>query len=219
MVITRIVKKTYDFIKMCSLIEKWRRRNKDNYTTLGNYFNIDCVSVGRKTYGEINVLTNNSKYRLRIGSFCSIAPNVMFILASDHEMHTFSTYPFKVKCAYSTVHEAISKGDIHIDDDVWIGYGAVILSGVHIGQGAVVAAGSLVSKDVPPYAVAAGVPAKVIKYRFEEPVISILLKTDFNAFSDEFIRQNMGQIYKKISVPDDLEWLPEIRKERKECIL
>lgn len=71
-------------------------------------------------------------------------------------------------CLQKVKHEATSKGDIVVKDDVWIGYGSIILSGVHIGQGAVIAAGSVVSHDVPPYAIVGGVPARLIKYRFSE---------------------------------------------------
>lgn len=84
-------------------------------------------------------------------------------------MSGVSTYPFKRKLFHGG-EEAVSKGDIIVGDDVWVGYGATILSGVHIGQGAVIAAGAVVNKDVPPYAIVGGIPAKVIKYRFSESV-------------------------------------------------
>ena len=71
-------------------------------------------------------------------------------------------------CLFDGIDEATSKGDIIVQDDVWIGYGATILSGLTIGQGAVIAAGSVVTKDVTPYSVVAGVPARVIKYHFGE---------------------------------------------------
>ena len=103
-----------------------------------------------------------------IGNYISIAQNVHFLLDVEHFANHISTYPFKVKLLHSQKSESFSKGDIIIDDDVWIGYGATILSGVRIGQGAVVATGAVVTSDVPPYAIVGGVPAKVIKYRNEK---------------------------------------------------
>ena len=90
---------------------------------------------------------------------------------------------------YFNVEDATSKGDILIGDDVWIGERAVILSGVEIGRGAIVAAGAVVSKSIPPYAIAAGVPAKVVKYRFDDDLISELLKIDFDKIDVEFIKR------------------------------
>ena len=82
---------------------------------------------------------------------------------AGHTLNNISTYPFKTALLNYKNEEAISKGNIIIDDDVWIGFGATIMSGVHIGQGAVIAAGSVVTKDVPPVAVAAGNPVRFIK--------------------------------------------------------
>jgi serine acetyltransferase len=109
--------------------------------------------------------------------------------------------------------EAVSKGDIVVGDDVWIGYGATILSGVHIGQGAVVAAGALVAKDVPPYAIVGGVPAKVIKYRFEPALIERLLEIDYSQLDDATIREHADDLYNGLKSSDQLDWFP--KKERK----
>ncbi|MDY6420297.1 MAG: CatB-related O-acetyltransferase [Succinivibrio dextrinosolvens] len=116
----------------------------------------------------MNILDNNSLSKLKIGSFCSIAPKVTFILNSDHYTNNLSSFPFKVMCLGSHKSEAISYGDIVVDDDVWIGYGATILSGIHVGQGAIIAAGAVVSKDVPPYAIVGGVPARIINSSFPD---------------------------------------------------
>ena len=101
----------------------------------------------------------------------------------DHLM----TYPVQELITRDGL-DAGSKGDIQVDDDVWIGCNAMILSGVHIHQGAVVAAGAIVTKDVPPYAIVAGIPAKVVGYRFEEELREKLLKIDFTKIDEEFIR-------------------------------
>jgi len=111
--------------------------------------------------------------------------------------------------------EAFSKGDITVDDDVWIGYGVTILSGVHIGQGAVVAAGAVVTHDVPPYAIVGGVPAKMIKYRFTPPVIDYMLTLDYGALTEELIKVHVNDLYTEIDGMEleDIEklfsWFPK----------
>ena len=128
-----------------------------------------------------------------------------------------STYPFRVGILGDKI-EAFGKGDITVDDDVWIGFGATILSGVHIHQGAVVAAGAVVSKDVPPYAIVGGTPAKVIRYRFEKPVIDFLLTLDYGKLDEELIRQYVDELYKPIGGMklDDIKelysWFPKQSK-------
>lgn len=94
--------------------------------------------------------------------------------------------------------DAISKGDIIVDDDVWIGYGAIILSGVHISQGAIIAAGAVVTKDVPPYAIVGGVPANILKYRFSKEIIQELLKIDYEHLNPQIILKNKKIVYQKI---------------------
>lgn len=139
------------------------KKNKHNFTIVENCFNFSKVTVGKYTYGPIKALSfGNNNEKLVIGSFCSIAKEVTFLLGGAHNYQTLSTYPFPVKWFSE---DTPSKGPIIIDDDVWIGYKATILSGVHIGQGAVIAAGAVVTKDVPAYSIVGGVPAKVIKFK------------------------------------------------------
>ena len=95
--------------------------------------------------------------------------------------------------------EAKSKGDIIIKDDVWIGTNAIILSGVTIGQGAIIAAGAVVTKDVPPYAIAGGNPAQIIKYRFEPEIIEKLKKFDYSKLTEEKIQKLGLKLYKEIT--------------------
>lgn len=134
-------------------IRKWRKKNLHNKTMPVNDFDFNSVSVGNYTYGGIQVCNYNLYEKLDIGNFCSIASETMFVLNADHNVNTISSFPFKVKCLGVEKFEALSKGDIIVGDDVWIGYRATILSGVHIGQGAVIAAGAVVTRDVPPYAI------------------------------------------------------------------
>ena len=111
-------------------------------------------------------------------------------------MNTFSTYPFKVM-VLGEKREAWSKGPIIVEDDVWIGTRAIILSGVRIGKGAVIAAGTVVTKDIPPYAIVGGNPAKIIKFRFEQDVINELMKVDFAKIDKNFISTNIDLLYNR----------------------
>ena len=187
---------------------KWRQANRHNYTHVKQAFHMDLVQVGIMTYGQINVFQSNEYNRVSIGHYCSIADEVCFLVSADHEPKRISTYPFKAKCLTGEM-EALSKGDIVVEDDVWIGYGATILSGVRIGQGAVVAAGAVVTKDIPPYAIVAGVPAKVIKYRFEPELIHQLMRIDYSKLDKELIRGHIDELYQTLDSVDQLGWMPK----------
>lgn len=176
----------------------WRRMNAHNETIPGNFIELSKVSIGRRTYGTINVWHwGHPDEYLRIGHFCSIGAGVEFYLGGNHSMSGFSTFPFKVKY-FGHHHEALSKGPIVVGDDVWIGNRATVHSGVKIGQGAVVAAGAVVTKDVPPYCIVAGNPARVIRERVPQEVAQELLKLDFGSITDESIRTNSGLLYSSL---------------------
>jgi len=194
-------------VKLYALKKKWREKNKNNKTTIEHLVPIDQIEIGNFSYGEINVLSWNDKHTLKIGSFCSIGPKVTFLLDADHYINHISSYPFKAQILDDS-KEAIGKGDIVLEDDVWIGFGATILSGVHIGQGAVIAAGAVVVKDIPPYAIVGGVPANVIKYRFSREIIEELLKIDFDGVGENMIRQHRHDLYAELTDVDQLGWLP-----------
>jgi len=187
---------------------KWRRMNAHNYTRAVNEFEAALVQVGKYTYGSLHVLDSAKREKLIIGNYCSVAKDVTFVLSADHPTNTISTYPFKVKCLGSQPYEAISKGNIVVEDDVWIGYGATILSGVHIGQGAVVAAGAVVTKDVPPYAIVGGVPAKVIKYRFRPEIIDALMNVDYSKLDKKMIQEHIEDLYQELTDIEQLQWMP-----------
>ena len=195
-------------VKSNKLKRIWRKKNSSNDTHAMNQFNFDNVSVGRYSYGELNVVDFCDSHKLVIGNYVSIAQNVTFLLNGEHYIDHISSFPFKVKVMGEQA-EAFSKGDIIVDDDVWIGYGATIMSGVHIGQGAVIAAGAVVTKDVPPYAIVGGVPAKVIKYRFSPEIIEKLMKIDYSKLDKETVEKNIDKLYEPITEDTDLSWLPK----------
>lgn len=177
----------------------WRDLNKHNETTVSNHVKIEHLSVGNYTYGNINMYHSGmGDEKLIIGNFCSIAPDVTFLLASEHGYKNISTFPFKVKFM-GEENEALSKGSIIVEDDVWIGYGAIIFSGVKIGQGAIIGAGSIVTKDVPPYAIVGGNPAKIIKYRFDEKIIKKLIDFDFSSLTKLAINKHFEQLYTELN--------------------
>lgn len=197
-----------DRIKFKLFRKKWRKLNAHNRTSPMNSFSLELVSVGKHTYGNLYVLAFNTEAKLKIGHYCSIAPEVTFVLSADHYTNHISTYPYRVKIVGED-YEAISKGSIVIDDDVWIGYRSTIMSGVHIGQGAIVAAGAVVTKDVPPYAIVGGVPAKIIKYRFESTIVEELLKVDYGKLDKGMIRNHINDLYQEIINVDQIKWMPK----------
>lgn len=141
--------------------------------------------VGSNTYGHdtIKIIGGyETGQKLIIGKFCSIAEGVVVFLGANHRVDWFTTFPFghtresvfpKVKRDHG--HPA-TNGDVTIGNDVWIATNAVIMSGVKIGDGAVIGAYSMVTKDIPPYTIAAGNPAKQIRKRFSDEIINKLLE-------------------------------------------
>lgn len=177
--------------------EKVYPRTNDNQTVyLKNIITNPNIIIGDYTiYSDFvsdptRFETNNVLYqypinydRLLIGKFCSIACGAKFIFTSaNHTLKSLSTYPFPLffeewgldKREVASAWD--NKGDIVIGNDVWIGYEAVVLSGVHIGDGAIIGARAVVTKDVPPYTIVGGVPATEIRKRFDEAAINKLLQ-------------------------------------------
>jgi len=138
--------------------------------------------------------------RLVIGKFCSIARGVKFLMnGGNHTLSSLSTYPFPVFAEEwdetAPVTDAWDNhGDIVIGSDVWIGFEAVILAGVTIGHGAIVGTRALVTRDVPPFAIVGGVPAKTIKYRFNDDTRARLLEVAWWNRSPDWIAAHLGAI-------------------------
>jgi virginiamycin A acetyltransferase len=151
---------------------------------IGNYTTINGPNV--QIFSKVNPIV--------IGSFCSIARDVA-MQEYNHRTDRLSTYYFEKNfVGVKSQNEIFSKGPITIGSDVWIGTKSIILSGVTIGHGAIIAAGSVVTKDVPPYAIVGGNPARLIKYRFASDIIEDLLKLSWWDWPFEKIRAN-AQIF------------------------
>lgn len=196
-------------------LKEWASANTDNFTyPIGEEFDPKRVIVGKGSYGKLSIKNYGTNNIVKIGCYCSIGDEVLFLASLEHPTNHLSTYPFRVY-QNNEKSEMFSKGDIILEDDVWVGYRAMILSGVHIGQGAVVAAGAVVTKDVPPYAIVGGVPAKIIKYRFSPEVIEQLLKLDYCKLTDDMIREKIDDLYTFLDgkSPEEVEkllaWFPK----------
>lgn len=196
-------------------IEKIYPRTGDNQTVyLKNVITDPNIMVGDYTmYNDfvndpVSFEKNNVVYhypinhdKLIIGKFCSIACGARFLFNSaNHTMTSLSTYPFPLffeewgldRKDVTTSWD--NKGDITIGNDVWIGYEAVILAGVTIGDGAIIGARAVVTKDIPPYTIVGGIPATPIRKRFSDEAINFLLEIKWWNWSKERISKNIGAI-------------------------
>lgn len=176
---------------------------KDPQIAVGNYTIYNDFVADPLLFEKNNVLYHYPIHRERliIGKFCSIACGTKFLFnCANHTLKSLSTYTFPLfyeeweleKSNITTAWD--NKGDIVIGNDVWIGYEAVIMAGVHIGDGAIIAACAVVTKDVPPYTIVGGTPAKEIRKRFDTEVIQQLLKLKWWDWSTNKIRQCLPYI-------------------------
>ncbi|MFP7421406.1 CatB-related O-acetyltransferase [Streptococcus ruminicola] len=168
------------------LHKQFRIKNRKNEIRFYDFNSLENVEAGNYSYGNLSLFDFKDGSKLKIGNFCSFAKNTFFCLGGEHDYKTLSTYPFESKISDNKI-TSFSKGDIVIGDDVWIGVNVTILSGVKIGQGAIIAAGSVVTKDVEPYSIYGGVPARLIKKRFSDEIIEKLKKVDYSKLSKEKI--------------------------------
>lgn len=181
---------------------------------VGDYTYFDDRKYGPEKFEEYNVLYNHNpaKVKLVIGKFCAIAAETHFIMAGDHKLDAFSTYPFPVfkkgwEHAYNPMDLPV-KGDILVGNDVWFGYDSLIMNGVTIGHGAIIASKAVVVKDVPPYSIVAGNPAKIVKTRFDSKIIDRLLEISWWDWSIEKITKNLQALCHL-----DMDKLEEAHKE------
>ena len=164
-------------------------------TNDGSKQNHDRIkSIGKYTYGtnNINIYYWGEGTYLEIGNFCSISGHVLIYLGGNHRVDWTTTFPFghihqNIFDKFEGIGHPSNKGNVKIGNDVWIGTYTTIMSGITIGDGACIASNSVITKDVPPYAIVGGNPAKVIKYRFSEEIIEKLLKYKWWNLSDSKI--------------------------------
>lgn len=159
--------------------------------------------IGDYTYGEPKILWEHQNALLRIGKFCSFGENVTIYLGGNHNSRNITTYPFAIlrrpwaikKDNYNNV--ASTNGNVTIGADVWVADNVVILSGVTIGHGAVIGNGAIVSKSVPPYCVAVGNPANVVRKRFDDNIITQLLKIEWWHYNKTVITKLIPYLLKE----------------------
>lgn len=195
-----IIERIKSYLMLRSFRRKWRSLNNHNETTALNIFDLRAVSVGRQTYGMLNIRAwGGANEKITIGDFVSIADNVIFLLGGNHNIKGYLNYPLYSK--YIEIKpelDAQSKGEIIISNDVWIGFGAMILSGVKLGRGCVVGAGSVVTKSFPDYAIVGGNPAKIIGYRLQDNEIEIASQLDLDLIERNIMtKETIELLYEK----------------------
>jgi acetyltransferase-like isoleucine patch superfamily enzyme len=183
-------------LNLAAGLRKWRNPHGETRLHLARLAARWGYDIGAYTYGRPRLRFPDAGAKLTIGRYCSIADGVEIFLGGNHRTEWISTYPFDRLpgmwpngrdggrdrvggrgAGRDRVSSHTTKGDVAIGHDVWIGSGAVILSGVTIGTGAVVAARAVVPRDVPPYGIVAGNPARMLRRRFDEATIELLLET------------------------------------------
>lgn len=173
---------------------------KDPSIVVGDYTIYNDFISDPRQFEQNNVLYHYpiNHERLIIGKFCSIACGVKFLFnCANHTLKSLSTYTFPLfyedwELEKSNVASAWdNKGDIVIGNDVWIGFEAVILAGVKIGDGAIIGTRAVVTKDVPPYSIVGGIPAKVIRKRYSPDIIELLLSLRWWDWTKDRIKRNL----------------------------
>lgn len=164
-----------------------------------DYFKNSKFVIGEYTYGKPDVKFNCDEANLYIGKFCSIADRVTIFLGGNHRTDWITTYPFNDLPKYFPGASHIkghpaTKGNVVIGNDVWIGYNSTIMSGINIAEGAVIAAQSVVTKNIGPYEIWGGNPAKFIRKRFSDETIEFLLDIKWWDWPLEKILENVEQL-------------------------
>lgn len=181
--------------KFLRKIKKYFFNKEEKNIEIKKFVLMHNVEFFNSTIGDFSYIARNSiVHNTDIGKFCSIGPNIV-IGYGDHPLHLLSTST--VFYDSKTTFDIRSKQDnfngkerVKIGNDVWIGANVFIKNGISIGNGAVIGAGAVVLDDIPPYAIAVGVPAKILRNRFDEEFIDILLKSEWWNYSDDFIKMN-----------------------------
>lgn len=179
----------------------------------------DGCKLYHSSIGDYSYIGQNARLiHAHVGKFCSLAGAGAYGMGthsldyiSTSSLFTASRNGTRIKWTDKPSYEEFK--EIHIGNDVWIGMRVMVMGGVNIGNGAVVAAGAVVTKDVPPYAIVGGVPARVIKYRFPEDVIAKLEASKWWTLDDDTLKSNI-ELFQKPLEGDNLEKLVELCKNR-----
>lgn len=185
-----LLKRVFRTMLNCMNVQRSLAFTRDKYRH-GKY------DIGEWTYGDPKIVDPGHGEKLTIGRFCSIGGNVTIILGAGHRLDWVTTYPMHAAIRGSldmTNYVPLEKGDVTIGNDVWVGEGAMILGEVTIGDGAVIGARSVVTKDVAPYAIVAGNPARTIRMRFDDDIVEALLKIRWWDWTAEKIELHAAEL-------------------------
>lgn len=213
MILKKVFRRIFHFLSVSIFKRNVPRFKHCNIKFIGSKFpqiQIDAYTYARK----MTVYCWDNTIKINIGKFCSFADNVSLVAGGEHDKDWVSQFPFidswKMTSLYG-LKKPRCKGDITIGNDVWCATNTMILSGVSIADGAVIAAGAVVTKDVPPYAIVGGVPAKIIGYRFDDEIIQSLQRIKWWNWPADMIRDNVqlftepAAFCKKFRITDSVE--------------
>lgn len=179
--------------------------------TIGDYTYYDDVNGAEKFEEHVTHHYEFLGDKLIIGKFCAIAKGIEFVMnGANHRMKSVTTYPFNIMgCGWEKCTPALEdlpyKGDTIVENDVWLGQNVTVMPGVHISDGAIVGANSVVTKDIPAYHIAGGNPCKIIRKRFDDKIISYLQELKWWDWSPEKIFRNL-----EVLCSGDLEQIKDI---------
>lgn len=162
-------------------------------------FDVDSYVVGAQIQSAVNFFPNPARHCIAVGKICAMAEDITFMLDLDHDYSAVAqgdpAVLLELEKKGLRARRTRRKGTIIIQNDVWIGHGATIMNGVTLRNGCVVAAESVVTKDVPPYAIVGGNPARVLKYRFDPETVAGLQKIAWWDWPDELLRERREDFF------------------------
>ena len=180
-------------IKKLLKITSGNKKEIDRLFYTKDYFKGYKYIIGDYTYGKPKIVFENENANFVIGKYCSVADEVVIFLGGNHRVDWVTTYPFNVfnQEFFDSKGSSSTKGNVEIGNDVWTGFRTTILSGVRIADGAVIAACSVVTKDIGPYEIWGGNPARLLKKRFDDGQIQKLLEIQWWHWNDDKVKDNV----------------------------
>lgn len=180
-----------------------------------------CAKILESSVDDYSYIAPQTELlRANIGKFCSIGKNCKLGLPS-HEIYNISTHPIftrsnnGTKISWTKSNFEKETPYLNIGNDVWIGANVIIMSGLNIGNGVIIGAGAVVTKNIPPYAIVAGVPAKIIKYRFDKDIISLLEESKWWDMPETFLKRHIGFFQHKTNKSEIIDFVKEINKSKR----